>query len=193
MNLVGRHPGRRVAPCAEFVPAAAVWQRRQSDAVAACRQIGVVEVNRELAIRRQHRLADRTAGKRTQASLVFCRERVRKLGEYLVKRAGFRVVDNLLCDLVRNALHQNLGHRETVLSAALGTRDRLVDDDIDLSHARKPVLEIFHCRQRDRVGHVVEVLHSAALVEGQQVAVELKFVNGVLQGTPKQLVVELIL
>ena len=69
----------------------------------------------------------------------------------------------------------------------------MLDDDVDLAQARDPVFVVLDRHEPQPAGIAVEVLHAAALVERDQVAVERKLVDTILQRTPEQLVVELVL
>ena len=118
---------------------------------------------------------------------------LRKIVERLEERAVGSDLDDLYGDLVRYPLHDDAWRHQPGLAASLGALDGLVDDLVDLAEAREPVVEVLNRDKAQAIGRAVEVLYAATLAEGQQVVVELEFVDVVLQQAPKQLVVEAIL
>ncbi len=189
MNLVRAHLGRRKLARPQFVPFLAVGQLGQPDAVAAVGQVGVREVLVELAVGGQHRVFDDIPCLGAEPRHVVFADRIIVRCENPVERTVFCVVDKLDSNLVRDAFHQNFRRNETVFTAGFSQGNCLLDDDVNLAEPGQPVFVVFDCRKAQLARIAVDVLYATALVERDQVAVERKLVDTVLQRPPKQFMI----
>ncbi len=191
--LRGRQVGGGVLPHLECVVGLAVGQRLRGDAGAAMRQIVMVEVLRELPVRRRDFLGDRRLGRGAQPRLLACGNDVRHLLEGLVERTARRIGDNIGGDLVRHALHHHLRLRHPVRDPLLEKRDRLIHVWLEALQTMEEVAVISRVLEAQRVRQRPQGLDAVQLIDRHQVVFERVIFHPHLVAVLEQVVADPIL
>ena len=165
MDLVRCQAGRRVEAREFGVARLAVRRVPQADRLAGLRQVIVDDVLFQLRVRRHDGLHDRIARGSLQARLLSGRNRIGHLPERFVERARGRVRDDLLVELRRHALHDDLRRHLAALHAFAHQGDVLVDELVERADATQPLLVVLDRLEHDDVRHAVHRRQAAALRE----------------------------
>ena len=193
VDLVHVQVGGRLEANQEAVVGLAIGQVAGGDRRTRPWQVLVLQVGLQLAERRYEPVADGRPGVGLQRTPIGFGDAVGELQERTIEGAAGRVIDHLLRDLRRYALHQHARRRVGSLGSLLHQRDRLIDMVGKRRHAGEVFAVIGGDPERHHLDNGVVELRSVLVIDRPQILTKPLPLNGALQEPFEGVVVQLLI